>query len=68
MKTPKYIGYIHGNNLYKRAYIMDQVGSPNKEPWYMDEDGMPWSAFDVEFIPDNPEKRLHKTKNLNNET
>ena len=46
-------GSIHGNNMFKRAYL-SSVGIPSLEPFYTAKDGMNYSGFDVTFSPDNP--------------
>ena len=46
-------GWIYGGNLKRRAKQMGQ-GIPDKEPWYLDDAGDSWSAYDVRFVPDTP--------------
>lgn len=45
-------GWLIGNNYKVRGKVLDAVGSEEKEPWYIAEDGTRWSGFDVSYRPD----------------
>ncbi len=62
-------GWICGNNYRQRGYISADKGTAEKEPWYVAEDGMHWSAYDVCFtlfadyeaaLEDNRQRALDK--------
>lgn len=44
-------GWIIGSNYRKRGRFLGDIGKSG-EPWYETDDGTRWSAFDVEFRPD----------------
>lgn len=46
-------GTIHGPNYSKHGKVTG-IGKEG-ELWYITDDGMPWSAFDVRFSPDDPQ-------------
>jgi hypothetical protein len=51
-KKPRVYGYIIGstNSRRLRGYYEGEKGDGG-EPWYTDERGRGWSAYDVTFIP-----------------
>lgn len=44
-------GWVYGNN-YKQRGRPAGSGKEQGEPWYVTEDGMLWSSFDVRYRPD----------------
>ena len=50
-------GKVHGGNLSAKAYFDGKLGAEDKEPWYyIPEKDIWWSAFDVDFIPNNQQE------------